>query len=529
MQLIKITTVGNVRKGIRRRFALLGMMLAVCPLVAFAIPSTVDFGALNFSSRDQGMWGAGSAPGLDIDRFLGATWNESATVGGITGGIIETTIPIPHLHAPSGWECHGFLCTSGHFHNSGGIHIHEVNGPDVDTRTGAKLGVSTSGKVGFQFGLHADSGSVNTDVQFGANVLVPDAGSLRQGEFFSLNPASSLNNGQLATNFPELTASLDAIVGVRASADNAQVCVPPFGCTSPASTGQLGFPDQTIPLVSFNENSNGQIKVLGQLNPTLFQFDSEISIPGPSGGSLGGVTVHVPDINATGGVDGNKLVASGKDDLIKLTADLDGLALAPLGLPGGGVGFNAGILSVSADLIDIDTGPILTVVQNFEYSPSLFVDLLFDNPVLIDGLIGPQTTWSGLWGSLPEIALTTDETLVTPTFSIKGLFTNNTLLGIDGLFQLDILKASFALEAFGLGFDLGELGPLFQMLERGNLFNTPPLFSNTYALGGFNDVLGESFLIQTSRAVPEPATFFLLIFGFTLLGFSFSKRRVGRA
>ena len=48
------------------------------------------------------------------------------------------------------------------------------------------------------------------------------------------------------------------------------------------------------------------------------------------------------------------LTASGMDDLLKVTADLDGLVLAPLGLPGGGVSFNAGILAVSADLIDID-------------------------------------------------------------------------------------------------------------------------------------------------------------------------------
>jgi len=374
--------------------------------------------------------------------------------------------------------------------------------------------VSTSGKVGFQFGLHADSGSVDTNVKFDANLFVPEANTLATNQFFNLNPNSSLVGGQLSTNFPELSSSLDAIVGVRASATG-EACAALLGCST-TSTGQLGFDDQTIPLVSFNDGGNGQIKVLGALDPAAFQFDSEISIPGPSGGSLGGVTVHVPDADALGGVVGNKLLASGSDDLIKLTADLDGLALAPLGLPGGGVSFNAGILSVSADLIDIDMGPILKIIQNFEFTPSLFVDLVFDNPVLIAGMTGPQTAWSGLWSALPDIAaLTGGETRITPTFSIQGLFKNETLLGIDGIFQLDILKAAFALEAFGLSFDLGELGPLYQILQRTNLFNTPPLFSNSFALNGFQSITGNPFTLKIS--VPEPGTITLLLAGLILL------------
>jgi len=506
-------------------------ILAIQFLATASFAASVSFDNLLFQSGGQSMWGAGGAPGLNIDRFLGVEWDTSATLGEIKGGIIETTIPVPHLHLPSGWECHGFLCSSGHFHNPGGIHIHEINGPDVDTRNGAVVNVATDGKVGFQFGLTADSGSVDTSVQFDASVMVPDA--ITQGDFFNLNPVNSIAGGQLDTNFPELSVNLDAIVGVRASA-SATACVPPFGCTAEASTGQLGFADQTIPLVSFNDPASpGQIKVLGALDPTLFQFDSEISIPGASGGSLGGVTVHVPDINASGGVTGNKLTASGGDDLIKLTADLDGLALAPLGLPGGGVGFNAGILSVSADLIDIDMGPIMTVLQDFEFTPTLMVNLAFDTAVQIAGFASPQTLWTGAWSALPDIALLSESALVTPTFFIQGLFQNETSLGIDGIFQLDILKAAFSLEAFGLSFDLGQIGPLFQILERTNLFSTPPLFSNSFALGGFNSVQGKSILLSTLAQPPgngggpaglaEPGMLGLVFLGFAIL--SLVRRR----
>ena len=213
------------------------------------------------------------------------------------------------------------------------------------------------------------------------------------------------------------------------------------------------------------------------------------------------------------------LTASGMDDLLKVTADLDGLVLAPLGLPGGGVSFNAGILAVSADLIDIDMGPIMTVLQNFEFTPTLMVELAFDSAVQIAGFATPQRLWFGAWSELPSIALLAERTLVTPTFSMGGLFMNNTALGIDGIFQLDILKASFALEAFGLGFDLGQIGPLFQILERTNLFNTPPLFSASFGLGGFNTVQGDSFLLER---IPEPGSLILIILGLAVLG---AKRR----
>lgn len=583
-----LKTVRDYRAKIHKQYRMITIILmaGLISPTASATPTVIDFGSLDFSSVNQGMWGGGSAPGLNIDRFIGTSWNSSTSVGHVYGELSSTTTSWPHYHWPSGWECHGLLCSSGHYHNPGHWHTH-TSTIHTDTRSGARLDVNTSGRVGFQFGLKADSGSVNTDVQFNADLLVPDATSLNVGQFFNLNPSSILAGGQLSTNFPQISAKLDAIVGVRPSIDNAQVCVILSGCSAKATTGQLGFADQTIPLLSFNQpDSPGLIKVLGALDPTVFQFDDPISV----GGKLN-ATVHVPDITTSAGVSGNILASSGADNLFTVTADLDALALAPLGLPGGGVEFNAGIFAVNADLIDVQAGPVLTIKQNFEFDPSLYVNLSFDQPVNIAGEyapqeyitettygtvrecarrvdfvtgscpgnvfvsrrvvtgrtlvplpreLAPQTSWFGRWDQLPDIALLNPETRITPTFSVQGNLLNNTLLGIDGLFDLNIMQASLALEKFGLSFDLGSVGPMYNYTRQSNLFNTPPLFSQSFGLGGFNTVAGNSFLVRTASApslspkntqgsrtsVPEPAPVLLLLFG--LVAITLSRRKAAR-
>jgi hypothetical protein len=497
------------------------------PIVASAMPIAYDAGTLIFGTSGQSMWGSGESVILEDSRFLGATWDVEASIGDVTHTTIGGgTIPVPHIHLPSGWECHGFLCTSGHFHNPGGVHIHNVPLPEVTTSSGAEVEISTSGRVGFNMGLQLDSGSVAAQVEFDVGAVIPD--DIQIGEFFNLNPSSALSGGSLDTNLAEVSAVLEAVIGARASIFG-QVCAV-AGCLS--GTTSIGFDDQVLELLSFNESSPGEIEILDIGDPALFNFGSPISIPSPTNplGEVGNATIYVPDINATGGVDGNSLKASGQDALLDLRVDLDGLLLAPLALPGLGVNVDVGIFSGSLDLIDVEIGPRMNLVQDFELTPTLWVDLAFSDPVSVAGLAGPVTQLRSRWDSLPDIALLSGLTEVTPTFFLDTAFTNNTLLGIDGVFQLDIVKAALSLAIGGISFDLAELGPLFQIFETANLFNTPPIFSNTYSLEGFNTITGPSFSLLSSLlppiAVSEPGMLALLLLGSLALA-GFRRRRPG--
>ncbi len=509
------------------------LLFSCLATAAFAVP--YDPGPLQFQTTGQGMWGPGAAATLDTERFLGDSWNTAPVDLGIgIGGSAQTRVPgtggsIPNPLYPVQYAAY-LVCKLNPFNSCTRPPTtipNPVPAQYVDTRTGYDATAATSGKAGFNLGAHLDSGSVNAQVSFSVALDVPQA--IQIGQFIDLNPNSSLAGGQLSTNLAEASAHVDAVLGVKGNFTG-QACFVALGCTAAGNTS-IGFDPQTLPLASFGKedpndpSSETVIKILGVADPALFQFGSEISIPSPiPGGSVGGITLHVPDIDTLGGVAGNKLKSSGQDDFIDLRLDLDGLIGATVGLPGGGISVDAGIFSISADLVDVDLGPTIVLKQDFELTPTLHVDLQFDQPVLVAGSSTPVTSLSSLWDSLPSIALLFSETSVTPTFWIDGLFMNSTYLGIDGVFQLDVLKASLALQAFGLSVDVGDLGPLFQVLERDNLFDTPPLFLASYDLEGFNRVNAAPFLLQTSAAVPEPGT--LLLLAIAALGMGFAPRRV---
>jgi hypothetical protein len=94
---------------------------------------------------------------------------------------------------------------------------------------------------------------------------------------------------------------------------------------------------------------------------------------------------------------------------------------------------------------------------------------------------------------------------VTPTYWVDSTLRNTTQLGVDGEFTLDVLKAAFALKAFGLTFDLGSLGPLFDLSKRFGIAELPPLFDQQFALGGFDPFVGDSFMLSTLATDPLAA------------------------
>jgi len=523
-------------------------ILLLSATAANAIP-VYDSGALNFSTTAQSMWGPGGAIQLNDSLFVGKQWtNSKAGFGGIIGSRTETTI----IANPLWWTWKGcketinFLCGSEPSKGE----IKSV----VDTRTGARVDLTTSGKFGLEFGYTIDSGSVDANAEFSATAVLPDVNPT-QGEFFNLNPLSSLDDGSLTSQSPKIEAYINAIAQLSGSV-TAKACLILSGCAQ----GTAGLPSVNVtqPILVIDPNSLkilpglpapipdplAEIKLLNQeitLSGTLTPVPNPpFAIPGfkvstalgtiidssPTGTpefevDLASLEIQFPDITTSGGVDADLIKSSGRDDFISAKIDLDGVATMA-GFPPAGIGLTLvdvpGFkIGVQFDVLDIDAGPDLGITQDFELDPTLMVKLDFSAPLMIDGVAGPKTSWSGSWDALPDFALL-ETTTFTPTFWLNAALTNSIGfdLGLSG--TLDLFK--FGGGATVAGIDLLSFGPisLNSLLGFGNeLFSTPklrlPIWDIPFNLGGFNQISASAFTINL-RQVSEPGTLLLLLVGF---------------
>jgi hypothetical protein len=529
-----------------------------------------DAGALEFESTGQSMWAPGSALQKADSVFLGAQWtNRTATIGGIAGSANEVIIPAigavtAPVYEPTIWvptptwsdPFRGYWTGCGCWKNV--TITPAIDAVTIDSRTGAKLDVTSSGKVGLEFGYSIDSGSVDTTANFDAMAELPDF--VEAGELFSVDTTSIFDSGTIATQSPKAEAYISAIMQLSGSV-TATACALTFGCA--AGTTNLPTVDLDQRILSIDPNS---LKVLDGiypdgrafaevpiLNQTLtLEGGATIAPPvvgykltGPFGVTIASslpptpavsvdlaeVTVQVPDIATTGAGSGASVTSSGRDDVLSAQLDIDGAATLFAGLPP--VGLNADLidvpgtfkLSASLDLIDVDAGPVIGLTQDFEFVPTLMATLAFSSPVLIAGMAGLQTSWTGLWSDLPQFALT-ETTTFTPMFWLDAMLRND--LGIDiGLVgTLDVLKLGATASVAGI--DLLNFNPisLNNLLGISNeLFSTDKVgisvYDNSFKLGGFNTILGRAFTIAVNGTdaspVPEPGSFWLLIGGLAFL------------
>ena len=397
----------------------------------------------------------------------------------------------------------------------------------VDTRTGVGVEGTVDGRVGVDVGLAIDSGSVDATVSYRAALDIPDTTALNLGDPINFNPSSILaGTNTLNTTFANLELSVDAVMQLSGNV-SAEACVIPAGCT----TGGTPFDiDEIAPIVSFNQDHNGGVLLLGQ-PPSNFGFpDAANGFPfAIDVANLVEVTLHLPRPDASGGLNAakDKLEASGQDDLVDIIVDLDNVVATSAGVPGlFGSSLDVGALgSVGFDIINVEMGPTIDLVQDFELEPTLFVQLDFDQPVLIGG--APMMSLVSAWDALPDIVFTADTTTVTPTFFVDAQLQNNTLLDFDLNFAIDLLQIYYD---FGLlGNDMFGIG---NVLDKGiDLFQSPAFYSNLFPLNGFNLQLGDSFVIDflsgstlpasslalsavneiVPPSVPEPGTILLLM------------------
>ncbi len=516
--------------------------LVVCLLGGYvqATPLLYDPGPLNFSTRDQSLWGSGGGV-APVEKRYSRKWSSSSSLGGIAGEA-STAVTVEDWH-PGYAEDHGYTeWHKTHCHSVWclGIDPHTPY-PEwhpkldwhpgysekhtlftVDTRTGTEARFSSSGEVGVTSSLGFNGGTVDANLVFDARLNIPDE-PVDPGDFFSLSPYADLTEGSFSTKFPtltgEVTASLEADVAI-----DVEACILGAGCTTDSSS-LMDVGPLNLDILEINTPGlSDKISLFG-LDDLAFDITRQttwvdfivppgapsITLPGaprPSlgvGMNLGNLTLDYPDLAVSGSLQADDLVVgSGQfDDLLRLNFDLDAAAVAAGSMPALGAVAVVGPLEFRGDIMDVDIGPTLDLSQSFVMDPELMVTLDFSQPVWQDlgaGLRQQVTSWSGPLADLPRFALINagDQVEVRPEFWVDARFGNRTSLNFDLTFSLDVLKGQVGLSVLST--------PTFSLVDIDEPIPLGPVdvFDSSFVLDGFSRISGTPFLLSAAAAtVPQ--------------------------
>jgi hypothetical protein len=381
-----------------------------------------------------------------------------------------------------------------------------------DTRTGATVGVKSSGELGFQVQAAATAGSLNVKLPVLATLDLPT--EFITGKSVRVAGTASIDSSASFDVFaPALQAKVSGIIQTN-NEMGITACFIGAGCDSTSSHSII---DETFEIVSLDTASERTVTALGLPLPIV----SGVEVPINAGAqTVGHVVLTTPQDQSGGSIstDGQSLALDTRQSVIKTTADFGGIAQVALAVPVDvlqpSLDFGPG--SIGAVLINLQGGVDLSMSQSLTFHSIFQVSLLFDQLITMtyEGqTFAPSHTVSfDLEKGADLMFSDVVGRLVSRTYSVglDSLLTNLTSVSIDPLF--DITAGCYSMGVTGVA-DISQC-----LLEKS--YSTKDLlafnvYNKSFALQGFNEV--------SVSAVPVPAAFWL--FGSALAGLAGFCRR----
>jgi hypothetical protein len=472
---------------------------------AYAVPVVYD-NTFTLATSNQSIYGSGAQPSWGYDSgFQGAQWGTYAGNSPVSTGV----------NAISGSD----VCVWG--------------GACVDTRTGAAINMSSSGRVGVDVTAQALGGSVSVTLPMSTQLTFGDKNS--NGVFHVSGSQQVNTGGVIAATGPSFKAGVNGVINLDNSV-SAEGCFIGAGCST--SSSDLNIDPGKFSLVGLDTTQTKPFSAFGLGLPVFkygkqydYRKDGSICAVGSStdcvttAGTPVSVTVGTPKLatfaldkpqDFSGGtLSGSTLSASHNETVTTVNADLTGILQSVLGSPVDilNPSINFGFASLNGSLLDAQAGVNLGLTQNLGFTPDLDVTLTFDVPVyeLIGGHLvnqGNSVTFNLAEGA--DLSFNgADGHLLNWTYSMSGgnQFTSSFGLSIDPDFQIS--AACIDLE---LSLGLGGTG---NQCAYSNTFNTTNLLdinvdSQDFALGGFDTASFSQDSPPGGNTTPEPGTLSLV-------------------
>jgi len=347
------------------------------------------------------------------------------------------------------------------------------------------LNASTSGKVGLEYDFTLSSGSVNIDYPVKSTIAFP--GSAYPGETVSLSSSFVNLNGKMETLSPQATAKLELPLIFAADVDVINPFFPLH--IGPSFDGTYTFFDLSTANASFSHDFGG----------------------------FGSIEAKIPTINTEATLSGGKFSASGSDDFITLTLDVDNVVtsffptIPPLG---GTLAWpeppKEPEVELSYDLLDVDALLSAGFEQSFDFTPELKVKYALESGYEFVTDVGGDTF------DFPIPSGVGDSLDVTATFFLENQFINDTDLLLTPAIDLSALYGKASL----FGWDLIDFGPVF---STGISYPIPiDIFYNQFSIEGFQSY-ENNFSIDI---VPVPSALILGALGLSTSLTLMRKRRM---
>ncbi len=433
---------------------------------------------ISFTTEDQSMWDSGEAFIFDYLDFFGIDPAPNA-------GHYVNPAPVSGGSAPfSHWTVDPFF----------------------RFRTDFKLGMELGAKI--------NSGSIDANLDYHVALEAPD--NLVQGEPFSLTgSATKQGTSSFQSSPPNAEAWVDGVVQadlrgyarIQTSGSDAV-----FG-THDYRMGREGFTDGSttnLPwrnlvnvnykpeLVGLNRNGSHQFTVLGR-----DQIDHVYEA-----GDFTTITAGTWLVEATGDLDGDMVRGSGEETLVTASVDIDYMATTAAGLPplGHGESKDWGRLAfdVGYEVLDVKAELALGLKQSFSIASDVLTHLQFSEAVIVEG-IGETHSYLGPLDAIPEITLLSDSVTVDPKYMIAAELVNDTALTVTQSLPITLFEGhanvSWDVPAIPLispritGNKRVGFGPIYQATPSNT--DAISVYTNQFELGGFETIVGDSFLLST--------------------------------